>query len=58
VPDQVETRRPYILGKVSPGENYRSVMRKGILFGGKRDTLDPVSELVIHADSMVVNNKE
>lgn len=58
VPDQVENRRPYILGKVSPGVNYRSVMRKGILFGGKRDTLNPVSELVIRAGGMVVNNKE
>ena len=57
VPDQVETRRPYVLGKVNPGENYRSVMRKGIRFGGQSDTLDSVSELVIHADGMVVNNK-
>ena len=57
VPDQVETRRPYVLGKVSPGQNYRSVMRRGIGFGGQQDVLEAVSELVIHAGDTILNNR-
>ncbi|GAB7365083.1 hypothetical protein MBLNU230_g6174t1 [Neophaeotheca triangularis] len=47
VPDQVETRAPYVLGKISPGRNFRAVMRKGLAFGGLSDILEPVSELSI-----------
>ena len=57
VPDQVETRTPYVLGKVSPGENYRSVMRRGMRFGGQEDILEPVSELVIHTYGETVSNR-
>ncbi|USW50462.1 Putative anhydro-N-acetylmuramic acid kinase, ATPase, nucleotide binding domain-containing protein [Septoria linicola] len=58
VPDQVDDRQPYVLGKVAPGRNYRAVMRKGIQFGGTRDVLKPVSELVNIVDGNVFDNKD
>lgn len=57
VPTRVETRREFVLGKVSPGENYRDVMRKGVLFGGERKHLKPVRELVNYVDGKVFDNK-
>ncbi|EGO59172.1 hypothetical protein NEUTE1DRAFT_108710 [Neurospora tetrasperma FGSC 2508] len=57
VPDRVETRRPYVLGKVNPGENYRTVMTKGMLFGAGRAKLDHVKEMVNYVDGKVFNNK-
>jgi hypothetical protein len=42
---------------VSPGKNYREVMRKGILFGGKADHLSPVKELVNYVEGKVFDNK-
>ncbi|RKU42029.1 hypothetical protein DL546_005379 [Coniochaeta pulveracea] len=57
VPDRVETRRPYVLGKVNPGENYRTVMRKGMLFGEGRAKLDAVKEMVNYVDGKIFNNK-
>ena len=57
VPSRAETRRPYVLGKVSPGQNYRHVMRQGVLFGGGSDKLKPVKELVNHVNGKVFDNK-
>ncbi|KAG7293625.1 hypothetical protein NEMBOFW57_003679 [Staphylotrichum longicolle] len=57
VPDRVETRRPYVLGKVNPGENYRTVMRKGMLFGEGRAKLESVKEMVNYVDGKVFENK-
>lgn len=58
VPTRVETQRQYVLGKVSPGANYRKVMRKGMEFGAGRDHLEPVKELVNYVDGKVFNNKK
>ena len=57
VPDRVETRQEYVLGKVNPGKNYRHVMRKGLMFGGAVDRLPPVQELVNYIDGSVFDNK-
>lgn len=57
VPTGVETRREYVLGKVSPGRNYRKVLRQGMLFGGGSDHLPSVKEIVNHVDGRVVDNK-
>ena len=57
VPTKVETRRNYVLGKVAPGENYREVMGKGMLFGAGRKHLPPVKKMVNYVDGKVFDNK-
>ena len=57
VPARVETRRPYVLGKVSPGANYRTVLAKGMLFGAGRAQLGPVKSMVNYVDGKVFDNK-
>jgi len=57
VPSRVENRRPYVLGKVSPGQNYRHVMRQGMLFGGESNVFKPLKELVNHVNGKVFDNR-
>ncbi|KAF2153596.1 UPF0075-domain-containing protein [Myriangium duriaei CBS 260.36] len=57
VPDKVETRRLYVLGKICPGENYRNVMLKGSRFGEGRAKLDPVKEMLNLVDGKIFDNR-
>lgn len=56
VPDRTETREGWVLGKVSPGKNYRRVMKMGMGFSEEGE-LKPVRELINIVDGKVFNNK-
>lgn len=57
VPDRVETDKEQILGKVSPGGNYREVMFKAMHFGSRGQKLRPVKSLINLVNGQEVNNK-
>lgn len=57
VPSVVETDRQFVLGKISPGENYRKVLRHGMEFGADQDHLQPVTEMVNIVSGKVFDNK-
>lgn len=43
--------------QISPGSNYREVMRKGMNFGGDKNHLPPVSEMINYIDGKPFSNK-
>ncbi|KAI4763763.1 UPF0075 domain protein [Aureobasidium sp. EXF-3400] len=55
VPDRVETRQEYVLGKINPGKNFRKVMKQGMIFG-EGDRLPPVMEMVNYVKGEVFDN--
>lgn len=56
VPTRVETRREFVLGKVSPGQNYRAVMSRGMAFGEGRERLAPLKEMVNYIGGKMFDN--
>lgn len=57
VPDRVETQREQVLGKISPGNNYREVMLKAMHFGPPGGKLRPVRSLVNVVNGRAFDNK-
>ena len=47
VPQRVENRDPVVVGKITPGDNFREVMMRGMNFGAGQKELKPVRELVV-----------
>lgn len=57
VPDRVETQRKQVLGKVSPGANYREIMGRAMQFGSPGQKLEPVKLLVNVVAGKVLDTK-
>lgn len=55
VPDRVETRQEYVLGKINPGKNFRKVMKQGMMFG-EGERLPPVVEMINYVNGEVFDN--
>lgn len=51
VPQQVETRTETVVGKVSPGRNYRELMKMSVAFGGdvEGEYLPAVRQMVLNS---------
>jgi hypothetical protein len=47
VPQRVETREPCVVGKITPGANFREMMTRGMEFGKGYKELPPVKNLVL-----------
>jgi 1,6-anhydro-N-acetylmuramate kinase len=57
VPDRVETGREQILGKISPGSNYRDLLYKAMKFGSAGEKLRPVKSLLNIVEGKTFDNK-
>lgn len=57
VPDRVETNREQILGKMSPGNNYRELMHKTMQFGSPGERLRPAKTLLNLVSGQVFDTK-
>ncbi|TQS33490.1 hypothetical protein Golomagni_06163, partial [Golovinomyces magnicellulatus] len=57
VPDRVETQTEQVLGKVSPGSNYRDVMFRAMRFGPPGQKLRPVKSLLNTVGGKALNNQ-
>jgi len=55
VPDRVETRQEYVLGKINPGKNFRKIMKQGMMFG-EGERLPPVMEMINYVNGEVFDN--
>ncbi|KAL2209425.1 UPF0075-domain-containing protein [Sarocladium strictum] len=57
VPDRVETNKEQILGKISPGSNFRGLLHKTMRFGEPGQRLHPVKTLLNIVNGKLFDNK-